>query len=139
VHFRQILSGYFLFPRFDWSIFVTQLVAKHMKEIIKKRIEIEVHTRTYLIFFKNNSIWSLLFLCGKDLSSNLAKFLSIHPQQTSYLKTNTVAFDVYNLNKFSEHQLCLIPCRLDVMKVAESVSLEVLNKSSGTDECKYDS
>jgi hypothetical protein len=25
----------FCFPRFDWSIFVTQLVAKHMKEIIK--------------------------------------------------------------------------------------------------------
>jgi hypothetical protein len=37
VHFREILSGYFLFPRFDWSIFVTQLVAKHMKEIISTR------------------------------------------------------------------------------------------------------
>jgi hypothetical protein len=35
VHFREILSGYFLFSCFDWSIFVTQLVAKHMKEIIK--------------------------------------------------------------------------------------------------------
>jgi hypothetical protein len=34
VHFREILSGYFLFSRFGWSIFVTQLVAKHMKEII---------------------------------------------------------------------------------------------------------
>jgi hypothetical protein len=34
VHFRDILWGYFLFSRFDWSIFVTQLVAKHMKEII---------------------------------------------------------------------------------------------------------
>jgi hypothetical protein len=34
VHFREILSGYFLFSRFDWSIFVTQKVAKHMKEII---------------------------------------------------------------------------------------------------------
>jgi hypothetical protein len=34
VHFREILSGFFLFSRFDWSIFVTQLVAKHMKEII---------------------------------------------------------------------------------------------------------
>jgi hypothetical protein len=34
VHFREIVSGYFLFSRFDWSIFVTQLVAKHMKEII---------------------------------------------------------------------------------------------------------
>jgi hypothetical protein len=34
VHFREILSGYFLFSRFDWSIFVTQLVAKHMKKII---------------------------------------------------------------------------------------------------------
>jgi hypothetical protein len=34
VHFREILSGYFLFSRFDWSIFVTQLVAKHMKQII---------------------------------------------------------------------------------------------------------
>jgi hypothetical protein len=38
VHFREILSGYFLFSRFDWSIFVTQLVAKHMKEIIKVNI-----------------------------------------------------------------------------------------------------
>jgi hypothetical protein len=35
VHFREILSGYFLFSRFDWSMFVTQLVAKHMKEIIR--------------------------------------------------------------------------------------------------------
>jgi hypothetical protein len=34
VHFREILSGYFLLSRFDWSIFVTQLVAKHMKDII---------------------------------------------------------------------------------------------------------
>jgi hypothetical protein len=34
VHFREILSDYFLFSRFVWSIFVTQLVAKHMKEII---------------------------------------------------------------------------------------------------------
>jgi hypothetical protein len=34
VYFREILWGYFLFSRFDWSIFVTQLVAKHMKEII---------------------------------------------------------------------------------------------------------
>jgi hypothetical protein len=36
VHFREILSGYFLFSRFDWSIFVTQLIAKHMKEIINE-------------------------------------------------------------------------------------------------------
>jgi hypothetical protein len=35
VRFREILSSYFLFSRFDCSIFVTQLVAKHMKEIIK--------------------------------------------------------------------------------------------------------
>jgi hypothetical protein len=34
VHFREILSGYFLFSRFDWSIFVTKLVARHLKEII---------------------------------------------------------------------------------------------------------
>jgi hypothetical protein len=34
MHFREILSGYFLFSRFDWSIFVTQLVAKLMKETI---------------------------------------------------------------------------------------------------------
>jgi hypothetical protein len=38
VHFREILSGYFLFSRFDWLIFVTQLVAKHMKEIINSNI-----------------------------------------------------------------------------------------------------
>jgi hypothetical protein len=29
VHFREILSAYFLFSRFDWSIFV-----RHMNEII---------------------------------------------------------------------------------------------------------
>jgi hypothetical protein len=39
VHFREILWGYFLFSRFDWSIFVTQLVAKHMKEIITSKTE----------------------------------------------------------------------------------------------------
>jgi hypothetical protein len=38
VHFREILSGYFLFSRFDWSIFVTQLVARHIKEIIEGKI-----------------------------------------------------------------------------------------------------
>jgi hypothetical protein len=27
VHFREISLAYFLFSRFDWSIFVTQLVA----------------------------------------------------------------------------------------------------------------
>jgi hypothetical protein len=32
VHFRETLSGYFLFSRFDWSTFVTQLVVRHMKE-----------------------------------------------------------------------------------------------------------
>jgi hypothetical protein len=31
VHSREILSVYFLFSRFDWSIFV----ARHMKEIIR--------------------------------------------------------------------------------------------------------
>jgi hypothetical protein len=40
VHFREILSGYFLFSGFDWSIFVTQLVAKHMKEIIFVKLSI---------------------------------------------------------------------------------------------------
>jgi hypothetical protein len=29
-----------LFSRFDWSIFVTQLVAKHMKEIISTKNKI---------------------------------------------------------------------------------------------------
>jgi hypothetical protein len=51
VHFREILSGYFLFSRFDWSIFVTQLVAKHMKEIINLKFSknsgmIVYHSRT---------------------------------------------------------------------------------------------
>jgi hypothetical protein len=52
VHFREILSGYFLFSRFDWSIFVTQLVAKHMKEIIKIII---FHLLTYKIRSKKKS------------------------------------------------------------------------------------
>jgi hypothetical protein len=45
VHFREILWGYFLFSRFDWSIFVTQLVANHMKEIIRE-------TNLFPSFFK---------------------------------------------------------------------------------------
>jgi hypothetical protein len=31
---------HFLFSRFDWSIFVTQLVAKHMQEIIIQKFKI---------------------------------------------------------------------------------------------------
>jgi hypothetical protein len=31
-------QGYFLFSRYDWSIFVTQLVARHMKEIIYTKL-----------------------------------------------------------------------------------------------------
>jgi hypothetical protein len=31
VHFREILSGYFLFSRFDWSIFVTHEGNNHKK------------------------------------------------------------------------------------------------------------
>jgi hypothetical protein len=34
--FYRIIWVIFLFSRFDWSIVVTQLVAKHMKEIITK-------------------------------------------------------------------------------------------------------
>jgi hypothetical protein len=57
VHFREILSSYFLFSRFDWSIFVKQLVAKHMKEIIVIK---------FMVFFsdiinikkKKNSLYS---------------------------------------------------------------------------------
>jgi hypothetical protein len=41
VHFREILSGYFLFSRFHWSIFVMQLVAKHMKEIINGNLSVD--------------------------------------------------------------------------------------------------
>jgi hypothetical protein len=55
VHFREILSRYFLFSRFDWSIFVTQLVAKHMKEIIVHKIALTIKKITakiiYQIFF----------------------------------------------------------------------------------------
>jgi hypothetical protein len=35
-HFLSDYLGNFLFSRFDWSIVVTQLVAKHVKEIITK-------------------------------------------------------------------------------------------------------
>jgi hypothetical protein len=41
VHLREILSGYFLFSRFDWSVFVTQLVAKHMEEIINENFSVD--------------------------------------------------------------------------------------------------
>jgi hypothetical protein len=47
-HFREILSGYFLFSRFDWSIFVTQLVAKHMKEIIRSNITSDMDIADYI-------------------------------------------------------------------------------------------
>jgi hypothetical protein len=45
VHFREILSGYFLFSRFDWYWpIVMQLVVKHMKEIIiKKNSYLQLH------------------------------------------------------------------------------------------------
>jgi hypothetical protein len=33
VHFREILSGCFLLSRFDWLIFVTQLVAKGINQL----------------------------------------------------------------------------------------------------------
>jgi hypothetical protein len=56
VHFREILSGYFLFSRFDWSIFVPQLVAKHMKEIIiLKMTQISSETAQFEHFSKINS------------------------------------------------------------------------------------
>jgi hypothetical protein len=49
VHFREILSGYFLFSRFDWSIFVTQLVARHMKEIII--LNLQITKRLFVNYF----------------------------------------------------------------------------------------
>jgi hypothetical protein len=52
IRYRHFLSDYctvrilekfyrviFLFSRFDWSIFVTQLVAKHIKEIILRIVQ----------------------------------------------------------------------------------------------------
>jgi hypothetical protein len=59
VHFRDILSGYFLFSRFDWSIFITQLVAKHMKEIIPIELA-KINIFYILIFF--NRVFFLHFL-----------------------------------------------------------------------------
>jgi hypothetical protein len=62
VHFTEILSGYFLFSRFDWSISVTQLVAKHMKEIIKgiKHFSYDLTHRTVSILI----IQKLVFKSG---------------------------------------------------------------------------
>jgi hypothetical protein len=55
-NFREILSGYFLFSRFDWSIFVTQLVAKHMKEIlIVKTIATAITTGKKMMRFSQNT------------------------------------------------------------------------------------
>jgi hypothetical protein len=54
VHFREILSGYFLFSRFDWSIFVTQLVDRHMKEIITVNL--------ILLMFRKGGISLILLL-----------------------------------------------------------------------------
>jgi hypothetical protein len=59
VHFRDILSGYFLFSRFDWSIFATQLFAKHMKEIIYIK-------SCYLVFYLANAIY-LFLVCERKL------------------------------------------------------------------------
>jgi hypothetical protein len=60
VHFREILSGYFLFSCFDWSIFVTQLVAKHMKEIIvTKVVVIDINQRK--VFFGSVFFFGAIF------------------------------------------------------------------------------
>jgi hypothetical protein len=75
VHFREILSGYFLFSRFDWSIFATQLVARHMKEIIIREKKFKVKLLFYLYLNchlvqhkkKSKSNYSLIpFCCGKE-------------------------------------------------------------------------
>jgi hypothetical protein len=52
VHFGEILSGYFLYSRFDWSIFVTQLVARHMKEIIslKNSETVQILSSLYCVY-----------------------------------------------------------------------------------------
>jgi hypothetical protein len=68
VHFRENLSGYFLFSRFDWSIFVTQLVAKHMKEIICQNILL---TNTSLF------LWSSLRLLHPRLTVSSQRMLFI--------------------------------------------------------------
>jgi hypothetical protein len=74
VHFREILPGYFLFSRFDWSIFVTQLVAKHMKEIIilkfvKRTSSFTISVISYLFSYQfYNDTFILitdLTLCGR--------------------------------------------------------------------------
>jgi hypothetical protein len=54
-HFREILSGYFLFSRFDWSIFVTQLVVKHMNNRVKIIIYNTTSSPNYVDYFSN---WS---------------------------------------------------------------------------------
>jgi hypothetical protein len=63
VHFREILSGYCLFSRFDWSIFVTQLVAKHMKETITYNIPMH---RFYPNFFLSALLTKLLIARVED-------------------------------------------------------------------------
>jgi hypothetical protein len=60
VHFREILSGYFLFSRFDWSIFVRQLVAKHMKEIIMNICSSEVKTIFTDKILATKLLWRLM-------------------------------------------------------------------------------
>jgi hypothetical protein len=71
VHFREILSGYFSFSRFDWSIFVTQLVAKHMKEIIRYKksgrvifgkINSRIQTLTLIIYLQYLQLLKTQFL-----------------------------------------------------------------------------
>jgi hypothetical protein len=74
VHFREILSGYFLFSRFDWSIFVTQLVAKHMKEIINGNLSVDKYFVKIIfdllkVFLKRELMWliSELYVQAKIL------------------------------------------------------------------------
>jgi hypothetical protein len=69
VHFREILAGYFLLSRFDWSIFVTQLVAKHMKEICNH----------YYLFFINFFLCKTFILLGVSQATllNSSKFIKI--------------------------------------------------------------
>jgi hypothetical protein len=96
VHFREILSGYFLFSRFDWSIFVTQLVAKHMKEIISYKYLPLIISATGIVpqsLFQNLKIFFLEIQKGILLYSChiVRKFLNIDTEHKTQKSQNVEA------------------------------------------------
>jgi hypothetical protein len=69
----------FLFSRFDWSVFVRQLVAKHMKEIITDKFLLETFSRFRILFLFQEFLMTqfCFFVCTLFNVPNLAQAFSV--------------------------------------------------------------